>query len=151
MQLEEIIRLIQPLDEIAMQSAQVRQDMLTKPPGSLGRLEELSIQLAGITANPSPLVARKTVVLMAADHGVTREGVSAYPSEVTPQMVLNFLHGGAAINVLARQANARVVVVDMGVALEIEDASGELVRRKISLGRLGAWDDWKNSQFNWQG
>ena len=134
MQLEEIIRLIQPLDEIAMQSAQVRQDMLTKPPGSLGRLEELSIQLAGITTNPFPSMELKTVIVMAADHGVTREGVSAYPSEVTPQMVLNFLHGGAAINVLARQANARVVVVDMGVALEIEDASGELVRRKISLG-----------------
>ena len=134
MQLEEIIRLIQPLDEIAMQSAQVRQDMLTKPPGSLGRLEELSIQLAGITTNPFPSMELKTVIVMAADHGVTREGVSAYPSEVTPQMVLNFLHGGTAINVLARQANARVVVVDMGVALEIEDASGELVRRKISLG-----------------
>ena len=134
MQLEEIIRLIQPLDEIAMQSAQVRQDMLTKPPGSLGRLEELSIQLAGITTNPFPSMELKTVIVMAADHGVTREGVSAYPSEVTPQMVLNFLHGGAAINVLARQANARVVVVDMGVASEIEDASGELVRRKIGLG-----------------
>ena len=124
MQLEEIIRLIQPLDKIAMQSAQVRQDMLTKPPGSLGRLEELSIQLAGITTNPFPSMELKTVIVMAADHGVTREGVSAYPSEVTPQMVLNFLHGGAAINVLARQANARVVVVDMGVASEIEDASG---------------------------
>jgi len=134
MQLEEIIRPIQPLDEIAMQSAQVRQDMLTKPPGSLGRLEELSIQLAGITTNPFPSMELKTVIVMAADHGVTREGVSAYPSEVTPQMVLNFLHGGAAINVLARQANARVVVVDMGVASEIEDASGELVRRKIGLG-----------------
>jgi len=134
MQLEKIIRLIQPLDEIAMRSAQVRQDMLTKPPGSLGRLEELSIQLAGITTNPFPSMELKTVIVMAADHGVTREGVSAYPSEVTPQMVLNFLHGGAAINVLARQANARVVVVDMGVASEIEDASGELVRRKIGPG-----------------
>src|SRR5829696_2448161 len=122
MQLEEIIRLIQPLDEQSMISARMRQDMLTKPPGSLGRLDELSIQLAGIAANPFPLVERKTVIVMAADHGVVVEGVSAYPAEVTPQMVLNFLHGGAAINVLARQANARVVVVDMGVASEIEDA-----------------------------
>src|SRR5215207_4638356 len=134
MQLEEIIRLIQPLDEKSMTFARARQDMLTKPPGSLGRLEELSIQLAGITANPLPSVELKTVVVMAADHGVVVEGVSAYPAEVTPQMVLNFLHGGAAINVLARQANARVVVVDVGVASEIEDASGELVRRKIGLG-----------------
>src|SRR6185436_2763325 len=96
---------------------------LTKPRGSLGRLEELSIQLAGITANPFPTVECKTIIVMAADHGVTREGVSAYPAEVTPQMVLNFLRGGAAINVLARQANANVVVVDMGVAVEINDLS----------------------------
>ena len=100
MQLEEIIKQIQPLDETAMQSARSRQDILTKPPGSLGRLEELSIQLAGMTANPFPSMERKAVIVMAADHGVTREGVSAYPAEVTPQMVLNFLHGGAAINVL---------------------------------------------------
>ena len=134
MQLERIIKQIQPLDEASMVSARARQDVLTKPRGSLGRLEELSIQLAGMTANPFPSVERKTVIVMAADHGVVLEGVSAYPAEVTPQMVLNFLHGGAAINVLARQANARVVVVDMGVASEIEDASGELVRRKIGLG-----------------
>ncbi|HZJ23751.1 MAG TPA: nicotinate-nucleotide--dimethylbenzimidazole phosphoribosyltransferase [Anaerolineales bacterium] len=134
MQLEEVVRQIQPLDEQSMISARIRQDMLTKPNGSLGRLEELSIQLAGITANPSPSVERKAVIVMAADHGVTREGVSAYPSEVTPQMVLNFLHGGAAINVLARQSNARVVIVDMGVASEISDASLELVRRKIGRG-----------------
>ena len=134
MQLEEIIRQIQPLDETAMLSARAHQDTLTKPRGSLGRLEELSIHLAGMTANPFPSVERKTVIVMAADHGVVLEGVSAYPAEVTPQMVSNFLHGGAAINVLARQSNARVVVVDMGVASEIKDASGELIRRKIGLG-----------------
>src|SRR5215213_7161319 len=134
MQLEEIINEIKPLDPSAMQAARAHQDMLTKPPRSLGRLEELSIQLAGITANPFPSVERKTVIVMAADHGVVIEGVSAYPAEVTPQMVLNFLHGGAAVNVLARQSNARVVVVDMGVASEIEDASGKLVRRKIGSG-----------------
>jgi len=134
MQLEKILQQIQPLDESAMRMARARQDMLTKPRGSLGRLEEISIQLAGITANPFPSVESKTVIVMAADHGVTREGVSAYPAEVTPQMVLNFLHGGAAINVLARQANARVVVVDMGVAAEIEDESGKLIQRRIGAG-----------------
>lgn len=132
--IEEIIKQIQPLDNAAIQSARARQDRLTKPQGSLGRLEELSIQLAGMTANPLPSVERKAVIVMAADHGVALEGVSAYPAEVTAQMVLNFLHGGAAINTLARQANARVVVVDMGVTSEIEDASGKLIRCKIGLG-----------------
>ena len=117
-----------------MRTAQARQDTLTKPRGSLGRLEALSVQLAGILANPMPTVERKVVIVMAADHGVACEGVSAYPAEVTPQMVLNFLHGGAAINVLARQAEARVVVVDMGIAVEFEDPSGKLIRRRIGAG-----------------
>lgn len=134
MQLEEIIQQIKPLDEAAMQAARIRQDTLTKPRSSLGRLEELSIQLAGITSCPLPSVKRKTVIVMAADHGVTIEGVSAYPAEVTTQMVLNFLRGGAAINVLAGQTSARVVVVDMGVASDILDASEELIRCKIGLG-----------------
>ena len=97
MKLEEIIQGIQPLDEAAMGAARARQDSLTKPRGSLGRLEELSILLAGMKADPSPAVERKAVIVMAADHGVAREGVSAYPSDVTAQMVLNFLRGGAAI------------------------------------------------------
>jgi nicotinate-nucleotide--dimethylbenzimidazole phosphoribosyltransferase len=134
MKLDEVIKAIKPLDKSAIQLARARQDTLTKPRGSLGRLEELSIQLAGIMRNPLPSVERKTVIVMAADHGVALEGVSAYPAEVTPQMVLNFLHGGAAINVLSRQAGARVVVVDMGVASNIEDASGQLISRKIGLG-----------------
>src|SRR5215217_2209983 len=134
MQIEEIIANIPPLDEAAMQSARARQDRLTKPPGSLGRLEELSIQLAGMRASPFPSMERKAVIVMAADHGVTLEGVSAYPAEVTPQMVMNFLRGGAAINILARQAGARVVIVDMGVATNIPDTSGKLSQRKIGLG-----------------
>src|SRR5215216_4519683 len=134
MQLEEIINEIKPLDPSAMQAARAHQDILTKPRGSLGRLEELSIQLAGMTASPFPVIERKTVIVMAADHGVALEGVSAYPAEVTPQMVMNFLRGGAAINVLARQAGARVLVVDMGVAADIADASGKLISRKIGLG-----------------
>src|SRR5215211_3799195 len=131
--IEEIIKQIQPLDNAAMQSARARQDRLTKPQGSLGRLEELSIQLAGMKADPLPSVERKAIIVMAADHGVAREGVSAYPSDVTAQMVLNFLRGGAAINVLARQAGARVTVVDIGVAADLEPLPG-LVRRKVICG-----------------
>lgn len=133
MQLKEIIEQIPPLDESAMRSARLRQDTLTKPRGSLGRLEELSIQMAGIQADPFPSVERKAIIVMAADHGVALEGVSAYPPEVTAQMVLNFLRGGAAINVLARQAGARVTVVDIGVATEFEPVPG-LVRRKVRCG-----------------
>jgi nicotinate-nucleotide--dimethylbenzimidazole phosphoribosyltransferase len=133
MQLEEIIANIQPLDEAAMRAARARQDTLTKPRGSLGRLEELSIQLAGIKADPFPSVKRKAILVMAADHGVAQEGVSAYPSDVTAQMVLNFLRGGAAINVLARQAEARVTVVDIGVAADFKSVPG-LVGHKIRYG-----------------
>lgn len=124
---------IPPLDEASMAAARGRQDTLTKPQGSLGRLEELSIQLAGITGQPRPRVPRKAVIVMAGDHGVVRNGVSAFPAEVTPQMVYNFLAGGAAINVLARQAGARVAVVDVGVAADFADAPG-LIRRKVAYG-----------------
>jgi nicotinate-nucleotide--dimethylbenzimidazole phosphoribosyltransferase len=133
MKLEDAIKAIQPLDESAMRSARTRQDTLTKPRGSLGRLEELSVQVAGMKGNPFPSVERKTVIVMAADHGVTSEGVSAYPAEVTRQMVLNFLRGGAAINVLARQAGTRVSVVDIGVAGEFGPLPG-LVQRKVMCG-----------------
>ena len=133
MQLEKIIKDIQPLDESAMQAARTRQGTLTKPRGSLGRLEELSIQLGGMKADPLPSVERKAVIVMAADHGVTAEGVSAYPAEVTAQMVSNFLRGGAAINVLARQAGARMTIVDIGVAADYEPLPG-LVQRKVMCG-----------------
>jgi nicotinate-nucleotide--dimethylbenzimidazole phosphoribosyltransferase len=124
---------IPPLDEAAMATARARQDILTKPLGSLGRLEALSIQLAGITGEAMPRVERKAVVVLTGDHGVVAEGVSAYPSEVTAQMVLNFLHGGAAINVLARQAGARVIVADVGVASDLPDHP-RLLLRKIAHG-----------------
>lgn len=124
---------IQPLDQAAMAAARQRQDQLTKPTGSLGRLEALSIQLAGIYGQPVPQIQQKAIVVMAGDHGVTAEGVSAYPSEVTPQMVLNFLHGGAAINVLARHAGARVVIVDMGVVGDLAEHDG-LVSLKVARG-----------------
>ena len=110
---------ILPLDEPAMAAARARQANLTKPAGSLGRLEELAAQLAGIYGDPAPAIGRKGVILAAGDHGVVAEGVSAYPQEVTPAMVLNFLTGGAAINVLARHANAEIVVVDAGVAADL--------------------------------
>lgn len=123
---------IQPLNEHVSDQARVRLDSLTKPLGSLGRLEELAVQLAGITGEVSPAVAPAAVMVMAGDHGVTVEGVSAYPSEVTPQMVLNFLHGGAAINALSGIADARVVVVDVGVAAEMNHPG--LTVRKIRPG-----------------
>ena len=118
--LKDIIAKIQGLDETAMAAARARQDTLTKPPGSLGRLEELSIQLAGISGKEIPAIKDKVIITMAGDHGVVAEGVSAFPQEVTPQMVLNFLHGGAAINVLARHVGARITIVDMGVAADME-------------------------------
>ena len=116
-----------------MELARVRQDSLTKPQGSLGRLEELSIQMAGITGQTRPRIERKVIITMVGDHGVTAEGISAYPSEVTAQMVCNFLRGGAAINVLARHVGARVVVVDIGVAQELEPHP-DLLSRKVALG-----------------
>ena len=115
MKLEQIINSIKPLDQKAMAIARQRQDTLTKPHGSLGRLEELSIHIAGIKADPAPRLEQKAIITMAADHGVVAEGVTLYPQEVTRQMVLNFLNGGAGINVLARHIGTRVLVVDMGV------------------------------------
>ena len=123
---------IPPLDQDAMEQARTRQQQLTKPPGSMGRLEEIAIQMAGITHQALPMIQRKADIIMAADHGVTAEGVSAYPSEVTPQMVLNFLHGGAAINALARQAGVEVVVVDIGVAEAIQHP--QLLSHKVMSG-----------------
>ncbi len=123
---------IPPLDTDAMEGARARQQQLTKPPGSMGRLEEIAISMAGITHQVKPVIKRKAVVIMAADHGVTAEGVSAYPAAVTPQMVLNFLHNSAAINALARHAGAEVVVVDIGVAEPLEHP--QLLLRKVASG-----------------
>jgi nicotinate-nucleotide--dimethylbenzimidazole phosphoribosyltransferase len=110
---------IPPIDEGTRQGAEARQARLTKPAGSLGRLEDLSISLAGMTGRRDPPLANRVVFTLAADHGVALEGVSAYPRDVTAQMVLSFLNGGAAINVLARQMNARVVVADLGVDADL--------------------------------
>ena len=131
--IQDTIRSIQPPDEGARRAASARQDQLTKPQGSLGRLEALSVQLAGITAQPRPRLRHPVIITMAADHGIAHQGISAYPAEVTPQMVLNFLNGGAAINVLARHVGARVAVVDMGVAADLP-SHPELIRIKVAWG-----------------
>ena len=110
---------IPPIDEEARRLARERQDRLTKPAGSLGRLETLSVDLAGMTGRVDPPLGQRVVFTLAADHGVAAEGVSAYPREVTAQMVLNFLAGGAAVNVLARLVGARVVVADLGVDADL--------------------------------
>jgi len=125
--------MITPLDEGVMAQARARQDRLTKPQGSLGRLEELSVRLVGIQGKPTPQVRHKAVIVMAADHGVVAEGVSLYPQEVTAQMVGNFLGGGAGINIVAREIGARIVVVDMGVAGEL-GPDNRLLSRKVAPG-----------------
>ncbi|MEE9201586.1 MAG: nicotinate-nucleotide--dimethylbenzimidazole phosphoribosyltransferase [Dehalococcoidia bacterium] len=131
--LEQVIGRIRPLDRESMVQARARQDSLTKPQGSLGRLEELSIKLAGCQGRAMPSAERKAIIVMAGDHGVAEEGVSLYPQEVTGQMVLNFLNGGAGINVLARLAGARVVVVDMGVKSDLP-SHPDLLSRRIGPG-----------------
>jgi nicotinate-nucleotide--dimethylbenzimidazole phosphoribosyltransferase len=126
--------MVPPLDGVAMEAAAERHLSLTKPPGSLGRLEDLGVQLAGIGGQVPPPVPRPAAVaIFAADHGVHAQGVSPWPQEVTTQMVSNFLAGGAAINVLARLSKAKVVVVDVGVAGELP-AADNLIDRKVARG-----------------
>jgi nicotinate-nucleotide--dimethylbenzimidazole phosphoribosyltransferase len=115
----EAINALGPLDPGAMADATATLDTLTKPPGSLGVLEALATQLAGIRGIPGPTFERRAIVVAAGDHGVARHGVSAYPTTVTGQMVTNFLVGGAAINVLAAAVGADLWVIDVGVAGEI--------------------------------
>ena len=121
MTLDEIIAGITPADPKARQAAKLRQDRLTKPSGSLGRLEDLSIQLAGVLGTDRPTLLGKAIVVAAGDHGVVAQGITGYPKEVTVQMVQNFLAGGAAINVMARQARVDLVIVDAGVATPLPD------------------------------
>ncbi|KKM10473.1 nicotinate-nucleotide--dimethylbenzimidazole phosphoribosyltransferase [Clostridiales bacterium PH28_bin88] len=124
---------VQPVDREVMAQTQARLDSLTKPPGSLGVLEDIARQVAGITRQVRPQLLKKCSVLMAADHGVVAEGVSAFPREVTPQMVLNFARGGAAMNVLARHVGAELVLVDIGVAADLPDMPG-LLKKKVAYG-----------------
>jgi nicotinate-nucleotide--dimethylbenzimidazole phosphoribosyltransferase len=130
--LDTIIQRIEPLHNEQMELAAQHLDQLTKPPGSLGKLEDIARQVAGITGETIPVFDKKAVIVMAGDHGVCAEGISAFPAEVTPQMVLNFLNGGAAVNVLARHAGAEVVCVDIGVNADLEHPL--LVSRKVKRG-----------------
>ena len=131
--LKQTIAQIPDLDAESMASARRRQDDLTKPRGSMGRLEDLSVQIAGITGRPNPSIRNKVIIIFAADHGVVAEGVNLYPQEVTAQMVLNFLRGGAGINVIAAHTGARVVIVDMGVASDYPKPP-ELVDMSVGRG-----------------
>jgi nicotinate-nucleotide--dimethylbenzimidazole phosphoribosyltransferase len=126
---------ISPLREEFFRLAQRRLDSLTKPRGSLGRLEEIARRLVAIReANPEPPeLGKKVIFTFAGDHGVAQEGVSAFPKEVTRQMVLNFLRGGAGINVLARHAGAEVAVVDVAVDADFSNTEG-LIHKKVLRG-----------------
>jgi len=132
--LDETIAAIGPLDPAAVAAARARQDSLTKPRASLGALEDVSVQLAGLAGRcPPPLPEPATVAVFAGDHGVHAQGVTPWPQEVTAQMVANFAAGGAVINALAAQSGADVVVVDVGVASDLESVPG-LVVRKVGRG-----------------
>jgi len=132
--LKETINKIERLDFSLMKETQKRLDNLTKPKGSLGRLEEIAMQIVGITKKRNPSLKNKVIFVMAADHGVTEEGVSAYPKEVTSQMVYNFINGGAGINVLAKHVGAKVIVVDMGIDCKLQISSPNFKDKKINYG-----------------
>src|SRR5215469_4096671 len=124
---------IQKPDRRVYDLAQQRLDSLTKPPGSLGRLEELVRNVCVMRGSPDLVLKKRVIFTFAADHGVSRSGVSAYPREVTAQMVFNFIRGGAAINVLCRHYGIENIVVDVGVDHDFGDSQG-LVNRKIARG-----------------
>ncbi|NMA68200.1 MAG: nicotinate-nucleotide--dimethylbenzimidazole phosphoribosyltransferase [Desulfitobacterium sp.] len=130
--LAELSQNINGLDEEVIAQVQARLDSLTKPKDSLGVLEEIAKKLGGIQRNPWPEIEKKAVLVMAGDHGVVEEGVSAYPQEVTPQMFYNFLQGGAGINVLSRHAKAEVICTDVGMAFPL--APPELMKHRIMDG-----------------
>ncbi len=136
-QFQSTINSIVPIDGSFLEKAQKRLDSLTKPQGSLGRLEEFARRIVAITGNIMPLLDKKVIFTFAGDHGVAEEGVSAYPKEVTRQMVFNFLHGGAGINVLARHAGAEVVVVDIGVDYDFDPSLSPLTKGGIKGGYGG--------------
>lgn len=131
--IEEAVSLIRPLNKEAMEKCQLRLDNLTKPLNSLHSFEHLALQMAGITGNPRPRNIGKSIILMAADHGVAAEGVSAYPQQVTAEMVKSYLNGGTAIEIFAGHVGAKLVLVDIGVATEVPPALG-LYQEKIAYG-----------------
>ena len=131
--LEQTLSSIKSVNPAFYEKAQKRLDNLTKPQGSLGRLEEFAARIVAVSENTKPMLNKKAIFTFAGDHGVAEEGVSAFPKEVTPQMVLNFLRGGAGINVLARHSNVEVVVIDIGVDYEFGNTDG-LVHKKVIRG-----------------
>ena len=131
--LKATINRIKPVNSDLLQQAQARLDNKTKPPGSLGRLEEFARRMAAISGTEEPDLSKKVVFTFAGDHGVVEEGVSLYPKEVTSQMVFNFLAGGAGVNVLARHSGAEVRVVDVGVDYDFCDTPG-MLHRKVARG-----------------
>lgn len=130
---QETLQKISPINGEVMEKTQERLDDLTKPLGSLGVMECIAKKFAGITNTVKPGLPKKTCIIMAGDHGVVAEGVSAYPSEVTPQMVMNFISGGAAMNVLSRHVGAELIIVDIGVASDLPDMS-VLIKKKVAYG-----------------
>jgi len=130
--IQETIKKILPVRSEFTEKAQKRLDSLTKPQGSLGRLEEFARRLVAITESTMPLLDKKVIFTFAGDHGVAEEGISAYPAEVTKQMVFNILRGGAGISVLARHAGAEVVIVDIGVKGELEKVAGLVLKKVVS-------------------
>lgn len=132
--LNSTLKNIKPVNEEWHAIAQKHLDNLTKPPGSLGRLEEFARRLVAISGNKNPLLDKKAIFAFAGDHGITDEGVSAYPMEVTRQMVFNFIKGGAGINVLARHAGAEIIVIDIGVAYDFGEVEGLINSLKVLKG-----------------
>lgn len=134
--LEKTLKRIFPQDSFSRETAKKRLDNLAIPHWALGDLMDLAIDLAGMTRTITPNIRRKAIVTMAGDHGVVAENVSKYPQEVTPQMVYNFVRGGAGINALARQAGAEVFVVDMGVAADLRDLveKKKIINKKVGMG-----------------
>jgi len=131
--LETVLNRITPLDADLLAATQARLDRKTKPLGSLGRLEEFACRLVAVSGQEQPDLTKKVIFTFAADHGITAEGVSLYPKEVTTQMVFNFLQGGAGVNVLARHAGAEVRVVDVGVDHDFGGCPG-LIHKKVARG-----------------
>ena len=131
--IEDTIQKIRPVNFRLMEKAQEKLNNLTKPQGSLGKLEDFARRIVGISGTLSPVIKKKVIFVMAGDHGVAEEGVSAYPQEVTFQMVYNFIRGGAGINVLAKHIGAEILVVDMGVAKEFPPEKG-LIIKKVAYG-----------------
>ncbi|PID26477.1 MAG: nicotinate-nucleotide--dimethylbenzimidazole phosphoribosyltransferase [Candidatus Cloacimonadota bacterium] len=132
--LEEYLSKIEPKDLEFGEKARKRQDNLTKPQGSLGRLEDISIEVASMTRSEKPTIDRKVNFVCAGDHGVASEGVSAFPQEVTVQMVYNFISGGAAINVLAKNSGAEVVIGDFGIASKMDIDHPNYFDKKVGFG-----------------